>query len=196
MATQSHSTSNGTSGGMSDFAPINFDVESLPPDAGVGGYDARIEKARARVSGKGNPTIVLDVKLLTADEAENEASEKAVISEFLSFLGEDAQGNKFAKLRLRKWLDKLGIGYDIVPKRIESLADFDELCDALQGQELKVYVSHRTDKESGDVRCQINLDPPKSAFGAEAADAEPEAPPAKTPTKKAAAKAAPATRRR
>jgi hypothetical protein len=148
-----------------DFQAVDYDASTIAPDAAVGEYDARIDKLKiAATSADKYPMLIVDWKILSAGDEDNETSVNAVVSDFLTFFPEGDRRGRMGKLKLRQLCEKLDIDLDVVPTRIASKSDFDDLIAALKGQTATVWVTHTVDKNTGETRCNVNYVQPRPAL--------------------------------
>ena len=189
MATQQTQSSNGHDK-QYDFAPVDYDAGTVPPRIGAGRYDC-VAAASARPTKKDNlPMLVIEwtAQNVVDGNEDNEAFVGASLSDFL-VLSEDTKFRNH-KVRLRTMLERMGLSFDLVPRRIENKGDLDELINAITGQTLGITVTHSTDKQSGEQRENIEYRLPREESGDSAMEAAPAAAPARggKPAAKAPAK--------
>jgi hypothetical protein len=170
-----------------DFTPVDYDVSNVPPPMGPGVYEADITKVSSQGTKAGNfPMLVVEwtMKSVADGNEDNEQFVGQSVTDFI-VIAED-QKYRQGKVRLRTMLDRLGLSFDLVPRRIENKGDFQELIDALTGQSLAVQVTVR--ERDGEQRASIEYRLPRDAQGGDDAgmEAAAERP---APAKKAAAKA-------
>lgn len=182
-----------------DFTPVNFDGETVEPEAAPGKYEATVDDVKVSKTKpeKGAfPMLIIEWKL-TGTESDDEKCQQCVekgvtLADFLTFFPEGDRRGRMGKQRFRKLNEKLGIDNDVLPKRLETKADFDDYKAALQGQTLEIWVTASTDEESGETRTSVHYTAPKGGLGV-ANDVEVEEP--ETPRKGAAKKTAAKGRR-
>lgn len=148
-----------------DFKPIDCDVNAIEPDAAEGKYEAIIDGVRVQGTSSDNfPMLVLDWKMEKTDEDgdEYEKSIGAIVADFIPFFPDGDKRGKMSKLRFRQLRELLGISDDILPKRLESKQDFADLISALKRQRAEVFVTHRPDKNTGEVRVGVSYTEPKA----------------------------------
>jgi hypothetical protein len=175
-----------------DFTPVDFDGETVEPEAASGHYEATIEEVKVSKTKpeKGAfPMLIIEWKL-TATDSDDEKCQQSVekgatLADFLTFFPEGDKRGRMGKQRFRKLNERLGIDNDILPKRLQTKADFDDYKAALQGQTMEVWVTASTDEASGETRTSVNYTAPKgSAASNVEVEEEPETP-RKGPTKAA-----------
>jgi hypothetical protein len=65
-------------------------------------------------------------------------------------------------VRLRTLLERMGLSFDLVPRRIENKGDVEELIASISGQKLTIGVTHSTDK-SGEQRENVEYREPRGS---------------------------------
>jgi hypothetical protein len=147
--------------GGQQFQPFEFD-ESVDPDLFDGLYEVTISDVKFRMSnpdkltGVSYPQLVVEWRAESTYEDSDECKRSVgnSVSEFLTFRPKgDRQGN-MSKQRLTMIRNHFSIDTDVVPKRIRSQADFDELRNALKGQTATMRASSKTDK-TGALRTNL-----------------------------------------
>jgi hypothetical protein len=137
-----------------DFTPVDFDVNHMEPNCAPGIYEAVIDKVKvssAEFNGGRIPIVIVDWKMESSQE-EGEEIEKsigAVVSDRIRFYPPGEKKGNINKRQLRTLLEKVGVDQSVVPSRIESKSDFDELVGALTGQRLTIQIVH-TEKANND----------------------------------------------
>jgi hypothetical protein len=148
-----------------DFTPVDFDGTTIEPDAHAGAYEGLIDAVKVSKTVNGSfPMVILEWKLLsTEDESEEcQQSVNAVVADFLTFFPEGDRRGKMGKVKYRTLCDKLGLEYDIVPKKLKSKADFEAFIEAIKGKELPVWVTSKPDNKQPDIiRTGIEYDEPR-----------------------------------
>jgi hypothetical protein len=162
-------TSNGKGEKKYDFTPIDCDTNNIEPDAAVGEYEAKVDSTRVMATKKDNmPMLVIDWKL-EKTESDDEACEKSIgatVADFIALFPDGDRRGRMGKLRLRQLREAMGIDDDVLPSRITSKDDFKDLQAAMRGQKLTVWVTHKTDTETNEVRIGIQYAAPKGSMGA------------------------------
>jgi len=148
-----------------NFTPVDYDVSEMPVDAPEGAYTGKIKKVDITKSKQdGYPQLVLEVRLIDSEEEEGEDAVKqgCSLNTYVTFFPKK-EGRRGApsKIALKGIMDALHLDEDLVPTRIETKRDLEDLADALKGQELNVWVVHREDRDSGEVRCDLRFKAPK-----------------------------------
>jgi hypothetical protein len=177
-----------------DFQPVDFDGGEVEADAAPGCYEAIIEEVKITktAEAKGSlPMVILEWKLNSSVEeeptAEQEKSVGATVAGFLVFRPKGDKRGKMGIIERNKLFSNLGIDIDVIPQRIQSKADFKDLSGALKGQSMQIWVTNRTDPESGEVRTNVQYTAPKGWGGnTDSGEADEPAP---TPMKRNAAPA-------
>lgn len=196
MPTQTQDRDDKNSRGRYDFTPVDFDANNIEPDASEGTYEATIDDARIQATAKDNfPMLVVDWKL-ESTETDTEAAEKSVgaqVSDFFAFFPDGDRRGNFPKRRFRQLRELLDVPDDVLPTRLESKRDFDDLIAELKGKTAKIYIALRTDKQTNEERASVSYTAPRGSMGAMAKDEEE---PEEQERKPAARRAAPAPARR
>lgn len=167
MATQNQ---NHTGERRMAFRPVESSNEILP-DAQAGQYEATIEEVKVAATQKDQyPMLIVNFKLTSADDDENSTSVGATVSDFLVWMpdSEGRRGN-MGKIKRLALADKLGIDRDSVPTNVTDESDFDDFISAIKGESLTLWVTHNVDKQSGEIRCNVDYNPPKSLGGLKSA---------------------------
>lgn len=205
-ATQQTSSSNGHDKAY-DFTPVDFDIGSMPPRCGAGRYEASCAVSSKPTNADKLPMLMVEWTL-TAVADGNEANETSIgqkVTDFIVLRPEGDIKGRMPKQQLRMLLDRLGLSYDIVPRRIETKADLEELAAAISGQSMVITVSVSEDQNTGESRERISYREPREASDAGSEETEveePVRPAAHTAAARPAARSAPkaaaktATRRR
>lgn len=161
------------------FAPIDFDIEQLPPDAPAGAWQASATTKISKTSKDSFPMIIVDWELESAYDDENEQFVGARVSDFLVFFPEGHKASKMGKIRIRGLCDKLGISRSLIPTHIATSDDLTEFCAAIDGQKADIWTAVKTekDKQSGEMvtRTSVLMKAPgatAAALPALAADAD------------------------
>ena len=156
-----------------DFTPVDYDASTVPPRIGAGRYECEAS-ASVRGTKKDNlPMLVVEwtAEAVADGNEENEQFVGSTISDFL-VLSDDAKFRSH-KVRLRTLLERMGLSFDLVPRRIENKGDVEELISAISGQKLAIGVTHSTDK-SGEQRENVEYRLPREEAGSdEAVEAAP-----------------------
>jgi hypothetical protein len=151
-----------------NFTAVDYDVSEMPVDAPEGAYTGKIKKVDITKSKKdGYPQIVLEVRLIESEDEEGEEAVKqgCSLNTYITFFPKkEGRRGTPSKLALKGIMDSLHLDSDLVPTRIETKRDLEDLSDALKGQELSVWVVHRED-DSGEVRCDLRFKAPKKMAG-------------------------------
>jgi hypothetical protein len=174
-----------------DFQPVDFDGGEVEADAAPGCYEAIIEEVKISKTSKDSfPMAILEWKLNSSVEeeptAEQEKSVGATVADFLVFFPKGDKRGKMGIIRRNKLFEMLGIDTDVIPQRIQSKADFKDFAGALKGQSMQLWVTSKTDQDSGEVRTGVQYTAPKGSNGANTSEADEPAP---TPMKRSAAPA-------
>jgi hypothetical protein len=116
-----------------DFAPVDYDINAMPPPAPEGEWVARISEVKIQPTAKGKfPMLIVEWTLESTDEEEHMSSLGAVIPDFLVFFPANHKGARMGKLRMRALCEKVGVDFDIVPTKIGSKSDLEEFVNALK----------------------------------------------------------------
>jgi hypothetical protein len=171
-----------------DFTPVDFDVNNVPPRIAAGRYQGTVQASAKPTRQDKLPMLVLEwtVESVADDNADNEQYVGATVTDYIVLRAEGDPKGRMHKMRLRTLLQRLDINSELVPTRIQTKGDLDELCAAISGQSLDIGISVRTDENTGEQRENISYMQPR---GTGDADADVEATPARQPAK---GKAAPA----
>jgi hypothetical protein len=147
-----------------DFTPVDYDMNDMPVDAAEGEYTGKIKKVTKGKSKKdGFPQLTIEVRLTEAVDEEGEDAVKrgcTLLTYITFFPSSEGRRGIPSKRTLKEIVEAMRLDEDLVPKRIESGRDMDELADALKGGELPVWVVHRED-DSGEIRCDMRFKAPK-----------------------------------
>lgn len=147
-----------------DFTPVEFDTNKIEPEAAAGKYKARIADVEVMATKKdGYPMIRIDWKLLKAltDDEACEKSEGAQVSDYIAMFPDGDRRGNMAKRRFRALRELLDLSDDILPTRIESKSDFNDLLKALKKAEAEVFIQVREDKETKEERANVSYTAPK-----------------------------------
>jgi len=159
-----------------NFTPVDYDVSEMPVDAPEGAYDAKIKSVKVRGTKEDNyPMLELEFRLVNAHNEDGDDAVKAgaSLTSFLAFFpASEGRRGAPSKIAMRALIDSLHLDEDLIPTRIESKRDLNDLIDALKGQELTIYVVHREDKQSGEVRCDVRFKAPKNLSTKDRGDEE------------------------
>jgi hypothetical protein len=189
MATQTSSNGHDK---QYDYTPTEYDVTTVPPRIGAGRYEA-VAAASQRGTKKENlPMLVIEwtAEAVADGNEDNEQFVGATTSDFL-VISDDAKFRGH-KQRLRVMLERMGLSFDMVPRRIQNKSDLDELIEAINGQKISITVTHKADS-SGEQRENVEYRLPREEQGGDDAGME-AAPPARG-GKKPAAKSGKGARR-
>jgi hypothetical protein len=165
--------------GRLDFTPIDFDANNIEPDASEGTYEATVDDARIQATSKDNfPMLVVDWKL-DSTETDTEAADKSVgatVADFFAFFPDGDKRGNFPKRRFKQLRELLDIPDDVLPTRLESKRDFDDLIAEIKGKSAKIYITLRVDKQTNEERTSVSYTAPRGSMGAMASenDDEPE----------------------
>ncbi len=185
-----------------DFTPVDYDIGHVPPRCGAGRYEASCAVSSKGTNAEKLPMLVVEwtVEAVIDGNTENEQFIGATVTDYLVLRPETDVKGRMHKLRLRQLLDRMGLSYELVPRRIETKGDLEELCAAVSGQRMTITVSHRDDPNTGETRENISYAEPRGGSDGASADAEVEpqhaaparqaARPAARPAAKPAAKTA------
>jgi hypothetical protein len=170
-------TQKDNSRGRYDFTPIDFNANNIEPDASEGTYEATVDDARIQGTSKDNfPMLVIDWKL-ESTETDTEAAEKSVgatVADFFAFFPDGDKRGNFPKRRFKQLRELLDVPDDVLPTRLESKRDFDDLIAEIKGKSAKIYITLRTDKVTNEERTSVSYTAPRGSMGAMASDEEPE----------------------
>jgi hypothetical protein len=148
-----------------DFTPVDFDIETIPPEAAPGQYEAVIEDLRVQGTSNGNyPMIVCDFKLesTASDTEEAERSIGAVIADFFPLFPDDDRRAAFPKRRLRQFCERFGLDQTLIPKRIANKSDLDEFIESARGATETIWITLQKDKQTGEDRAKVQYAAPRS----------------------------------
>ena len=146
--TQTNSSANGSK--VMDFKPVDYDRDTLPPDAPAGKWEATCTVRKKPTNKDQYPMLILNYKLEETDDEENEHALGSEVADFLVFGPDTAKGSKQAKLRHRKVCEAFGVDLTVLPTgNLKSWDDLQELIDALDKRRVIIYTSVKTDPESG-----------------------------------------------
>lgn len=195
MATEQKENSRG----RYDFTPIDFDANNIEPDASEGTYEATVDDARIQGTSKDNfPMLVLDWKL-DSTETDTDAAEKSVgatVADFFAFFPDGDKRGNFPKRRFKQLRELLDVPDDVLPTRLESKRDFDDLIAELKGKSTKIYITLRTDKVTNEERTSVSYTAPRGSMGAMPSDEPEDEKPARRPAAPARKPASKPSRRR
>lgn len=175
-----------------DFAPVDFDIETVPPRCNPGRFQATMN-----VSSKPNkdklPMLVIEWTLdaVADDNSENEQFVGSTLTDYMVLRTEGDPKGRMTKLRLRELLGRVQLGYEMVPKQIRNKTDLDELCAAMSGQSVEIGISTRVD-QIGEARENFIYRAPAGAQVDGGGDDEHAAPARSAPRAAAAAAKKPA----
>lgn len=135
------------------FTPVDFDVETLPPDAPAGAWQAVAMTKLSKTAKDSFPMLIVDWELESAYEDENEQFVGARVSDFLVFFPEGHKASKMGKIRIRGLCDKLAIARSLIPTHIATSDDLLEFQTAIDGQKTDIWTTIETskDKQSGEM---------------------------------------------
>lgn len=175
----------------SGFQPFDFD-EEVAPDLHDGDYVMEITEAKARLSNADQQTGVQFPQILlewTAREALDEAEENQndvgnTVSEFITLRPKGDRKGNLSKQRLTALRNRFGIDSSVVPAKLTSLDDLNDLCAALKGQTTKMSAKNRV---SNDIN-RTNLNFASDSGGEETTQEEAPKAPAKKPAAQKPAK--------
>lgn len=138
-------------------------THEIQPDAPEGEWQARIlkGKSKALVTQKGDPRLILAIKLEKAEDEKNEKFQGAEVSFSVIFFDDDDPERKRAcnlmKGRLRGLCEAVDVEYaDVYPTDIrddhpDKVFGFSKLFTALEGKTLHLWTRHnRRAQESGE----------------------------------------------
>lgn len=182
-----------------DFTPVDYDVTQQEQNCAEGKYaaeiaDVRITKSKPDGEQRTFAVAILDWRMTGTDSAEPEHQNSigATVSDRITFFPQGDRRNRMGKQRLTDLGKKMGIDIDaLIPKRIESKADFDDLIGALKGSTLEeLWVTHTPSKDDPNTIYEnVRYMTPRGQVTSEEAPA--------TPSKgKPAAKGKPTNKRR
>jgi hypothetical protein len=163
-STQTHNNSNGK--GAYDFKPVDFD-KTIEPDAAPGQYKATLEDVKvSKTSRDEYPMLILEWQLTESlgDSPEQEKSVGATVTGFLVFPPNQAKGASLQKRTYAQLCELLGVDTDLVPTRLTSKADFLDFIKEVKGGSAEIWVSHRADKSTGEMRINVNYTAPRGAM--------------------------------
>ena len=196
MATQTqNSSANGSK--VMDFKPVDYDRDTLPPDAPAGKWLATCTVRKKPTNKDQYPMLILNYKLEETDDEDNEHALGSEVADFLVFGPDTAKGSKQAKLRHRKVCEAFGVDLTVLPTgNLKSWDDLQELIDALDKRRVTIYTSVKTDPESGESRTNVYYTPPGGSFKDPDAEEEEQqaAPRGRTASNGKAAKGKPAAK--
>lgn len=183
-----------------DFAPVDFDGETIEPDAYPGAYEATCDAIKVSRTGNGSfPMLIVEWKLDSTEEESDECQQSigAIVTDFLTFFPEGDRRQKMGKVKYRALCDKLELAHDTVPKQLRSKADFDAFIDAVKGKSIPVWVTSK--EQNGETRINVNYEAPRNSGSGSLApldDGDGEEPEEKPKGKASAKKAATKSSRR
>lgn len=152
------------------FTPVDFDVETLPPDAPAGAWQAVAMSKVSKTSKDSFPMLIVDWELESAYEDENESFIGTRVSDFLVFFPEGHKASKMGKIRIRGLCDKLGIARSLIPTHIATSDDLAEFQAAIDGQKADIWtvIEKSKDKQSGEemIRTAVKYKAPGSTASA------------------------------
>lgn len=174
-----------------DFKPVDYDRDTIPPDAPAGTWEASCSVKKKTTAKDQYPMLILNFKLEDTEEEDNKHALGSEVADFLVFFPDGAKGSKQAKLRLRKVCEAFKVDLSILPTgRIGSWDDLQDFIDAIDKQRCVIYTTVKTDPESGESRTNVFYTQPGGSFAAP--DEEEDEAPARGAKGKTASKAAPA----
>lgn len=151
-----------------------YNIGKMAPEAAPGEYIANVKRVEVVPTTKDqHPMLVISWQISEAvtDSDECKKSEKAFITDRIVFWPESAgqKGNP-AKRQLRQILSHLNIDADLVPRLQDGAndEDFEELLEAIKeaGQEVTVWVTHREDRDTKEMRANVQYIAPRGAAAA------------------------------
>jgi hypothetical protein len=157
-----HQEEASTYGGQS-FQPFEYD-ETVEPDLYDGDYELVISDVQFRMSnpdketGVQYPQLQLEWKATETYE-ESEECRRSVgntVTEFLTIRPKGDRKGNMSKQRLTQLRNRFGIESDVIPARIQSPADFDDIRNVLKGQTTRGTAANKVDK-TGQNRTNINI---------------------------------------
>jgi hypothetical protein len=182
MATTTESNHRGNTApsyGGGSFAPVEYDVDDIKPDAHPGNYESTVATVQFKPTNDGRPQLILGWKLnslIASDEPDAEQSVGASVDMRLVFDNSKA-GNR-SKQDLRTIRDAAGLDPDVIPTRIATAADLKELIAALKTVAMPIWVTTSPRADGGGFWTNIRLTAPFAGIAA-MVDEEEEAAPAR-----------------
>ncbi len=163
-----------------DFAPVDYDVNHVPPRIAAGRYQATVQASSKPTRQDKLPMLVLEwtVDAVADENADNEQFVGASVTDYLVLRPENDPKGRMHKIRLRTLLQRLDLSHELVPTQIRTKADLEDLCNAISGQSLDISVSVRKDDNTGEDRENISYMKPRDAE-----DVEQETAPARQPAR-------------
>lgn len=147
-----------------------YDIKKMAPEAHPGEYIMNVKRVEMMPTKKdGHPMMVISWQISEAvtDSDKCKKSEKAFITDRIVFWPESAgqKGNP-AKRQLRQLCTHLDIDQDLVPSLKDGAndEDFEDLLEAVKeaGQEVTVWVTHKKDKETDEMRANVQYVAPRA----------------------------------
>lgn len=176
-----------------DYTPVDYDVNTVPPRCNPGRYQAKVAASQKPTNAEKLPMLVLawTIEAIADDQQDNEQFVGATVTDYLVIRAEGDPKGRMHKIRLRTLLERLELSYDLVPKRIETKSDLEELVAALNDHSLSIGITVKKNEETGEDRENINYMKPRDQQASADGDFEE---PTETPRRAAPAsrKAAPA----
>jgi len=187
MATTTQNHSAGSYGGQ-QFAPVeNYDIDTIEPDVYAGAYRARCTDCVAKLSNSGKPMLQLDWTMLSTEDS-GDGPQKSVGAskrDWVVFSG--GRGGNFGKIKLREIRDGMALDADVIPASFSSLEELTDLCNAIKGNEMDVWVVPSKDRDGNPDTAMAYSAPRSASPMGDVEEEEVEEKPAK-PAKAAAAK--------
>jgi hypothetical protein len=159
-----------------------YDIGKMAPEAHPGEYIMNVKHVEMMPTKKDSyPMMVISWQIAEAvtDSDKCKKSEKAFITDRIVFWPESAgqKGNP-AKRQLRQLCSHLDIDMDIIPNLKDGAndEDFEELLEAVKeaGQEVTVWVTHKKDKETDEMRANVQYVAPRNTAASKDEDEDEE----------------------
>lgn len=165
--------------GNQAFAPFEFD-EEVAPDLADGVYTLEVADIKYRLGNPDKitqvryPQLVIEWKATDTNE-ESEDCRRSVgntVSEFLTFRPKGDRKGNMTRQRLTLLRNKFGVDSTANPTRITGESDFDELRNALKGQQALMRATNKIDN-TGANRTNLTFEDEDAGGGEEEVEAAP-----------------------
>lgn len=145
------------------YRPVKFNAGQILPDLPVGEFQAVILPGKVKVKPMkaGYPMLTVNMRVTGAADEENAHYTGSQTTARVIFWP-DAAGFKAnaSKRTLANLCEQAGVDLDIIPSEISSDEDLLPLCQALEGQNVTIWTSHRTNAQTNETQVEVSFRAP------------------------------------